>query len=229
MKAETKTRWKKRRRESQISRKLKAPQLAQEDDVYEDEEEEDDEFNDDDNNSNQNPNGSSADRAVQIREMESVSEAGERISSFPVVIKRAVTRPHSSVLSMVATERAGLVGESRGQGQNAVVLENISHGQLQALSAVPSDCPSLAVEESVCGSGSYVITPPPIEKGRGVIKRFGSAGRVHVVPMHAGLVQISCFNNSGCYFFFLLRYHLLCSLSNFLFLYCMSLFWWCLC
>lgn len=182
--SETRTRWRKRRREPQVSRKLKAPQPAQDEDVYEEEEEEEEEFNDDENNSNQNPNpSSSADRAVQIKEMESVSEDGERISSFPLVIKRAVSRPHSSVLSILAMEKAGQLGESRGQGQNVVVLENISHGQLQTLSAVPSDCPSLGIEE--CGSGSYVITPPSIEKGRGVVKRFGRAARVHVVPMHA--------------------------------------------
>lgn len=187
MKTETRTRWRKRRREPQVSRKLKAPQPAQDEDVYEDEEEEEEEFNDDENNSNQNPNpSSSADRAVQIKELESVSEDGERISRFPVVIKRAVRRPHSSVLSVLAMEKAGQLGESRGQGQNVVVLENISHGQLQALSAVPSDCPSLGFDESGSGSGSYVITPPSIEKGRGVVKRFGRASRVHVVPMHAG-------------------------------------------
>nr|GME11882.1 SWI/SNF complex subunit SWI3C [Ipomoea batatas]GME11883.1 SWI/SNF complex subunit SWI3C [Ipomoea batatas]GME17984.1 SWI/SNF complex subunit SWI3C [Ipomoea batatas] len=88
---------------------------------------------------------------------------------------------------MVALEMGGQSGESRGQRQNRVVLENISYGQLQAISAVPADSPALGVDErgEGSGSGSYVITPPQILPGRGVIKRFGSAGRVHVLPMHA--------------------------------------------
>ncbi|KAL3513659.1 hypothetical protein ACH5RR_026376 [Cinchona calisaya] len=178
--SETKTRWRKRRREPLISRKLKAPQ--RDDDVFEDDDEDEEDFNEDDNNNNQNPNNFSLERTVQIRESESVSDGGERISNFPVVIKRAVNRPHSSVITAVALEKAGNVGESREQGQNAVVLENISHGQLQVLSAVPAD--NLALGEEG-GSGSYVITPPRIMKGSGVVKKFGSAERVHVVPMHS--------------------------------------------
>lgn len=174
--SETRTRWRKRKREPQISQKLKAPQPPQDDDVLEDEDEEDEEFKEDDH-----PSNLSLERTVQIRESESVSDTGDPVCSFPVVVKRAVNRPHSSVISAVAMERAGNMGESRGQqGQNAVVLENISHGQLQALSAVPADSPAF-VEEC----GSYVITPPCIMKGLGVVKKFGSAERVHVVPMHA--------------------------------------------
>ena len=187
--SEARTRWRKRKREPQISRKLKAPQQpAPDDDVLEDDDEDEEELNEDDNNNNnnnnnQNPNNITLERTVQIRESESVSDGGERISSFPLVIKRAVHRPHSSVTSAVTMERAGNLGESRGQGQNALVLENISHGQLQALSTVPTD--NLVIGEEG-GSGSYVITPPRIMKGHGVVKKFGSAERVHVVPMHAG-------------------------------------------
>ncbi|CAI9115431.1 OLC1v1016333C2 [Oldenlandia corymbosa var. corymbosa] len=178
-------RWKKRRREPQISRKLKAPQSAQDDDGLEDDDEDDEELIEDENVGNgQNPSNFSMERTVQVRESEAVSEDGERVSSFPIVVKRSVYRPHSSVLSVVAMEKAGNMGESRGPGQSGIFLENISHGQLQALSSVPADSSALA-EESGSGSGSYVISPPQIMKGKGVIKKFGSAERVHVVPCHA--------------------------------------------
>lgn len=133
---------------------------------------------------------SSADRTASAKESELLAE-GERICEFPLVIRRTVIGPHSSVLNMVALEMAGPSGESRGQGQTRLVLENISYGQLQAISAVPADSPALGVDErgEGSGSGSYVITPPQIMPGRGVIKRFGSAGRVHVLPMHAGSLQ----------------------------------------
>lgn len=187
--SEARTRWRKRRRESQVSRKLKAPQPAQDDDGLEDEDEDDEELIEDENvANNQNPSSFSLERTVQVRESEAVSEGGERVCNFPLVVKRAVYRPHSSVTSVVAMEKAGNMGESRGPGQNGIFLENISHGQFQALSTVPADSAALA-EESGSGSGSYVISPPMIMKGKGVIKKFGSAERVHVVPCHAGLCQ----------------------------------------
>lgn len=65
------------------------------------------------------------------------------------------------------------------------MLENVSHGQLQALSAVPADSASLDQDRPDGASSSYVITPPAIMEGRGVVKRYGS--RVLVVPMHAGI------------------------------------------
>lgn len=87
-------------------------------------------------------------------------------------------------------ERANLfeaIGGAGGSFRTPVVLENISYGQLQALSAVPADCPSLDPERSDSGnSASCVITPPQIMEGKGVVKRFGS--RIHVVPMHSGSV-----------------------------------------
>lgn len=99
------------------------------------------------------------------------------------MVRHTVNRYHSSVLAILAMERANQCGES-GSRQNAVALENISHGQLQALSAVPPD--SLSDPDRADGSsGAYVITPPGIIEGRGVVKRFGNS-RVHVVPMHAG-------------------------------------------
>lgn len=176
--SETRNRWRKRKREPLISRKSKN---QHDDDGFEDEEDEEDIEQQEMEDDHQNPNNS-VDRSYSV---ELVSESRDRISEFPLVVRRAVTRPHSSVLNIVATEKAGLSGESR---QNALVLENISYGQLQALSAVPADSHSLLTEErggEGSGSGSYVITPPQILPGRGVIKHYGSAGRIHVVPMHA--------------------------------------------
>ncbi|OVA14634.1 SANT/Myb domain [Macleaya cordata] len=108
---------------------------------------------------------------------------GTRISNFPQVMKRDVKRPHSSVLSIVAAERASqfptpvTTEKNRllptSNNPNLCSLENISYGQLQALSSVlPPD------------QDKYVCTPPPIIEGRGVVKRFGSNGEL-VVPMHA--------------------------------------------
>ncbi|PSS31890.1 SWI/SNF complex subunit SWI3C like, partial [Actinidia chinensis var. chinensis] len=182
--SETRTRWrKKRKREPQIARRSK-PQY---DDV-EDEEEDEDDFEqakpESDEDQPQNPQSGSD----PARESEVLSDGGSRVSDFPPVVKRAVNRPHSSVLAIVALERALQCGEGKNL-LNGVVLENISHGQLQALSAVPADAPSLVASGDQEGEGSaaaapYVITPPPIMEGRGVVKRFGS-NRVHVVPMHA--------------------------------------------
>lgn len=113
-------------------------------------------------------------------ESEVLADGGVRISEFPSVVKRTVNRPHCSVMAIVAAERVGLVGDSKGHQQLALaVLENVSHGQLQAVSA---EAPAVEPEK-------YVITPPPIMEGRGVVKRFGS--RVHVLPMHSGLVSFS--------------------------------------
>ncbi|EPS59882.1 chromatin remodeling complex subunit, partial [Genlisea aurea] len=116
---------------------------------------------------------------------------GVRICEFPVAVKREVIRPHSSVFRIVEAERVVNYGSCRGTGQGgATALENISYGQLQAHSTVPADSPSLsavAADETAngCGTGSYVITPPSIVAGRGITKRFGSAGRVHVMPVHS--------------------------------------------
>lgn len=177
--SETRNRWRKRKREPLISRK---PKTQNDDDGFEDEEDDEDiDQQQDMEDDHQNPSNS-LDRSYSA---ELVAETGDRISEFPSVVRRTVTRTHSSVLNIVATEKAGLSGESR---QNGVVLENISYGQLQALSAVPADSHSLLTEErggEGSGSGSYVITPPQILPGRGVIKHYGTAGRIHVVPMHA--------------------------------------------
>ncbi|KAI3517589.1 hypothetical protein L1887_16804 [Cichorium endivia] len=90
--------------------------------------------------------------------------------------------PREEKLS-VARERACRTGDSTNGGMNCVFLENISHGQLQALSTMRRDSPALTGGDS---EGSFVITTPPIMEGRGVVKRYGP-DRVHVVPMHAGM------------------------------------------
>lgn len=118
------------------------------------------------------------------QEAEVLSDGGVRYCDFPPVVRHAVNRPHSSLLAIVALERANQSGESKAQGQGSpMFLENVSYGQLQSLSAVPADCPALDQDRSEGGSSSYVVTPPPIMEGRGVVKRFGS--RCHLVPMHS--------------------------------------------
>ncbi|KAL3736724.1 hypothetical protein ACJRO7_025632 [Eucalyptus globulus] len=188
------SRWKRRKREAtQLSRRHK--------DAVEDEDEDEDpnDLDDDvdraaedpdaeDTNpsaSNHNHNHSHAAADPSPRETEVLSDGGVRICDFPPVVKRAVNRPHSSVLGIVALERANSVGEGRDQVQGGgVCLENVSYGQLQALSAVPADSPGLADSEKGDGDApSFVATPPSIMEGMGVVKRFGS--RVHVVPMHS--------------------------------------------
>lgn len=168
------------------------------DDILDDNEDDDDPDLDPPQNhleSEDDPQIRSADRTTQItgeKGDEKLVNGGLKLCEFPVAIKREINRPHSSVFRVVEYERAARFGDSRGQGQSGVpVLENISYGQLQALSAVPRDNPSLLgvpSEETASGSGggSYVITPPRIVAGSGVTKRLGSAGRVHVVPVHSG-------------------------------------------
>lgn len=119
-----------------------------------------------------------------------VLDGGVRYCDFPPVLRHAVSRPHQSVLAIVALERANHCGgdtkpQGQGQGQGIpLFLENLSYGQLQALSAVPADSLALDQDRSDGGNSAYVLTPPPIMEGRGVVKRFGS--RVHVVPVHSG-------------------------------------------
>ncbi|GMP79125.1 hypothetical protein CsSME_00034794 [Camellia sinensis var. sinensis] len=98
---------------------------------------------------NNNPNSKETlNRVPPIRlrlpaRLRSYRMAGVRISHFPPMIKHTVNRPHSSVLEIVALEKAIQCGEGKNL-QNGVVLENVSHGQLQALSAVPADSPASA-------------------------------------------------------------------------------------
>ncbi|KAH6789110.1 SWITCH/sucrose nonfermenting 3C [Perilla frutescens var. frutescens] len=194
--SEARARWRKRKRDQSVARKSKLKE-NENDDILEDNEDDDDPDLDPPQNhleAEDDPQMRSADRTTQItreKEDERLITGGLKLCEFPIAIKREISRPHSSVFRIVESERAARYGDSRGQGQSGVqVLENISYGQLQALSAVPRDSPALLgvpSEETANGSGggSYVITPPRITAGCGVTKRLGSAGRVHVVPVHS--------------------------------------------
>ncbi|XP_022768129.1 SWI/SNF complex subunit SWI3C-like isoform X2 [Durio zibethinus] len=169
-------RWKKRKRER------RAKHHQGENDVVPEEDEEDEKNNNNDDDLDNHRDNSGDDAAGAFTdpslagpsESEVLTNGGIRISEFPAVVKRTVKCPHGSVMAIVAAERAGLVGDSKGHQQVAMaVLENVSHGQLQAVS----------LEAPVVDPEKYVITPPPIMEGCGVVKRFGS--RVHVVPMHS--------------------------------------------
>ncbi|KAL0323322.1 UNVERIFIED_CONTAM: SWI/SNF complex subunit SWI3C [Sesamum angustifolium] len=194
--SEARARWRKRKRDQSAARKSKLKE-HENDDLFEDNEDDDDPDLDPPQTHLEAEDGHpnhSMDRTNHImgeKENEKLVGGGVKICEFPIAIKREVTRPHSSVFQIVEAERAARNGDSRGEGQGGVaVLENISYGQLQALSAVPRDSPALLgvpTEETASGSGggSYVITPPRIIAGHGVTKRLGSAGRVHVVPVHS--------------------------------------------
>ncbi|XP_022768132.1 SWI/SNF complex subunit SWI3C-like isoform X5 [Durio zibethinus] len=182
-------RWKKRKRER------RAKHHQGENDVVPEEDEEDEKNNNNDDDLDNHRDNSGDDAAGAFTdpslagpsESEVLTNGGIRISEFPAVVKRTVKCPHGSVMAIVAAERAGLVGDSKGHQQVAMaVLENVSHGQLQAVS----------LEAPVVDPEKYVITPPPIMEGCGVVKRFGS--RVHVVPMHSAAPSHESWNG-GCY------------------------------
>lgn len=189
--SETRNRWKKRKRGEQSRKPRPKPQRHDDDDDEDYEEEEDidldqqntqPEFDDYPTNSSDPVVVAVAGAGAGGAESEVISDGAVRISNFPSVVKQTVNQHHYSVIQVAARERAGRSGDSSGLGgMNYLFLENISHGQLQAVSAVPRDSPALTGVDS---EGSYVITPPPIMEGRGVIKRYGS-NRVHVVPMHS--------------------------------------------
>ncbi|KAI9200825.1 hypothetical protein LWI28_013806 [Acer negundo] len=168
--------WKRRKRD--ITRKHK-----HEDDDVEDEDDEQENNNNDADNSDDLQLPAAPDPAGNDTEV--LIDGGTRICDFPSAVRRVVNRPHASVTNVVATERANLCGEtsSTGGSRSSMMLENISYGQSQALSVVPADCAVLDPERSDGGNSAFVITPPQIMEGKGVVKRFGS--RVHVVPMHS--------------------------------------------
>ncbi|XP_038994462.1 SWI/SNF complex subunit SWI3C-like isoform X2 [Hibiscus syriacus] len=170
-----------RGRNKRRKRDRRPKHLQEENDVvHEDDVEEEDNNNDDidnhrDNNSGEDAAGGFADpSSARSGDTEVLADVGVRISEFPAVVKRTVNRPHVSVMAIVAAERAGMVGDNKAHQQvTLAVLENVSYGQLQAVST----------EAPIVEPDKYVITPPPIMEGRGVVKRFGS--RVHVMPMHS--------------------------------------------
>lgn len=212
---ETRTRWRKRKRDHPGARKSKLKE-QENDEMFEDNGDDDDPDLDPPQNhleAEDDPQNRSMDRTNQItgeKEDEKLVSGELKICDFPKAFKREIRRPHSSVFRIVETERAALIGDTRFQGQSGVaLLENISYGQLQALSAVPRDSPSflgVPSEDTASGSGggSYVITPPRIVAGRGVTKRLGSAGRVHVVPVHSGWFNFNAFHWLTCTFLVLL-------------------------
>ncbi|KAE8714336.1 SWI/SNF complex subunit SWI3C [Hibiscus syriacus] len=158
-------RWKRRKRERRSKH-----QLEEKDVVLEEEEENN---NDDIENSGDDVGVATTHLSLAgSSESEVLADGRVRIAEFPSVVKRTVNRPHSSVMAIVSSERAGLIGDSKGHQQaELAVLENVSHGQLQAVSMESPD------------PEKYVFTPPPIMEGRGVVRRFGS--RVHALPMHS--------------------------------------------
>ncbi|XVE95527.1 hypothetical protein REPUB_Repub02eG0105100 [Reevesia pubescens] len=168
-------RWKRRKRERRAKHHQEENDVVQEEDEEEENNNNTDDLDNHRENSGDDAGGASLDPFLSgPSESEVLADGGVRISEFPAVVKRTVNRPHGSVMAIVAAERAGLVGDGKGHQQVALaVLENVSHGQLQSVS---SETPAVDPEK-------YVISPPPIMEGRGVVKRFGS--RVHVLPMHS--------------------------------------------
>ncbi|XP_066341085.1 SWI/SNF complex subunit SWI3C homolog [Miscanthus floridulus] len=82
----------------------------------------------------------SEDPALALREAE-VLPSAEAISAFPAAKRRVVNRPHPSVLALLKAERSASSGDVPTVAPPT--LENISHGQLQVLSGVLPDHPSL--------------------------------------------------------------------------------------
>ncbi|KAE8682208.1 SWI/SNF complex subunit SWI3C [Hibiscus syriacus] len=184
-------RWKRRKRDRRPKHLQEDNDAVLEEDVEEEDKNNDEIDNHRDNNSGEDAAGGFTEPSFAgSGEIDVLADGGVRISEFPAVVKRAVNRPHGSVLAIVAAERAGMVGDSKVHQQGALaVLENVSYGQLQAVST----------EAPVVEPEKYVITPPPIMEGRGVIKRFGS--RVHVLPMHSGFKSLKGLAVVKCYWF----------------------------
>ncbi|KAK7320982.1 hypothetical protein VNO77_30996 [Canavalia gladiata] len=169
--SENRTKWKKKKRKRE-SQKRHHKRHGDDDEEDEEDNEPDEDRDDDSDDQFRSPNSQFA---KPREEIEVLSLDGLQISQFPAAIKRAVTCPHSSVTAIVALESLVCRGQLQ---QNALVLENVSHGQLQTLSTLQAGSPALDG-----GSTRFVIAPPPILKGSGVVKRFGD--RTLVVPMHS--------------------------------------------
>ncbi|XP_008807659.1 SWI/SNF complex subunit SWI3C-like [Phoenix dactylifera] len=186
--SDSRLKWRKRKRDSNSKR-----QKPHDDDEEDDEEEEaaaaEEAAEDDDHDSQ--VNNPASDPVLDLREAEVLSDAGQRISDFPAAVRRTVNRPHPSVLALVAVERSLSSSSAASAFASAVprpwappFLENISHGQLQALSFVLPDNPSLLQPPDLDKPSAYVCTPPPLMEGKGVVKRFGREHYI-VLPMHA--------------------------------------------
>lgn len=124
--------------------------------------------------------------------MEIFSGRGVQVSDFPAVTKQKLGRPHSSVLALIAGDRAIYSSELLDERVKSSVpyLENISHGQIQVLSTMSdvgfsgsSDQQEKPeVGSSVCGSLNMIDV-------NGVVKHFKASEhaeeRVYAFPMHA--------------------------------------------
>ncbi|CAI0601540.1 unnamed protein product [Linum tenue] len=176
--------WKRRKREPQIPRKPK----------HDDSDEDYDAATPLDDDNHLDREGSEDPSAVNPPvprsfpdPVEVLADGGVRVCDFPPVVRRAVNRPHASVLAIVAAERANLRGEasSGGSGRGLLPnLENLSCGQMAALSAGPAESVGGGDQErSDGGNSAFVVTPPKIMEGKGVVKRFGN--KLLLVPMHS--------------------------------------------
>ncbi|KAJ4840538.1 hypothetical protein Tsubulata_030408 [Turnera subulata] len=181
--------WKRKKREPQIPRK---PQPRHDDPPAADDDDDDDPAAEDDNphphqsNDPENSEDPNHNPDPDPREAEVLIDGGLRLCDFPAVTRLAVNRPHASVLSIVAAERANSAGVSGPRSQQPVPnLENVSYGQMLAVSAVPAEALGTDPDRTDGGNPAFVVTPPPIMDGKGVVKRFGN--RVHALPMHSGL------------------------------------------
>lgn len=185
------TKWRKRRRESSNLGGNNKRQKPEDDEDDEDDVEDDPEIEEDDDLHPMEVTPPPLNHHHHHHHIESevLSSGGTLICDFPKVIGHTVNRPHSSVMEIVSAERACLFGDNRLQ--NSIFMENISHGQLQALCFVPSDSISLQpLDVPVSNNSSYVCTPPAIMEGGGVVKRYGygygnGSNQTLVVPMHA--------------------------------------------
>ncbi|RRT85688.1 hypothetical protein B296_00008488 [Ensete ventricosum] len=176
--ADSRLKWRKRKRDANFRRQKPA------DDDEDDEDNEDagpaaEEAQEGGHDSPANP--ATADPVLDLRESEVLSDGGHRISDFPAAVRHIVNRPHPSVLALAAAERSNFAARS----WVPPILENISYGQLQALSAVLPDNPSLLQPSDLDKPSAYVCTPPPLMEGKGMVKRFGKE-QLLLVPMHSG-------------------------------------------
>ncbi|CAH8357262.1 unnamed protein product [Eruca vesicaria subsp. sativa] len=172
--------WKRRRRGG------RKPKQEEEDIEEEEDEEEMEEADNNNNNADELHLNGAVTPDPGPGDGEVVGDCCERISGFPSVVRRVVIRPHASVTAIMAAERGCLRGEVKGLGL-LPALENISYGQLQALSTVTAD--SLSFDGERSDGAACVISPPSIMEGEGVVKRFGD--KVHVLPMHSDWFSLS--------------------------------------
>ncbi|XP_042403153.1 SWI/SNF complex subunit SWI3C homolog isoform X1 [Zingiber officinale] len=177
--SDSRLKWRKRKRDAN-PRRQKPPEAE------EDEEENDEDASvpvradaEEDGRSSP-PIPAAADPVLDLRVSEVLSDGGQRIADFPTAFRRTVNRPHPSVLALVAAERSN----SAARSWSPPLLENISHGQMQALSAVLPDNPSLQQPADLDKPSTYVCTPPPLMEGKGMVKLFDKE-QLLIVPMHS--------------------------------------------